>query len=85
MTIWKYELPTHPSEPLRLPANAKFLSVQEQNNRPVMWFAIETKEPTDDRYFLLAVTGGYLPTNYKSYLGTFQLNHGTFVGHLFEL
>ena len=86
-TIWKYEIPVLHTFALRIPQYARFLNVQMQDNKPVMWFLVDTDEANDVLYhrnFMLMGTGEAFPANYlqTAYLGTFLI--GTFVGHLFE-
>jgi hypothetical protein len=70
---------------LALPAGAEILSVQAQANMPVVWALVDPEAPVKFRKFLLLNTGGIMPENmdYK-YLGTYQLNGGGLVFHLFE-
>lgn len=83
--IYKYEVPIAGEFTLDLPSNCKFLSVQTQYGTPSMWFAVDTARPTTPRTFIVHLTGQEVKEyNRLSYLGTFQMLDGSFVGHLFE-
>lgn len=79
--IWKYDV--HDGS-IRMPIGAKILSVQLQNNRPMMWAIVDPNAETEIRKFEIVGTGmGFNDTNYMyTYIGTFQDN--PFVWHLFE-
>lgn len=75
---------------LHLPPGWRFLTVQEQNGAPWSWWLID---PTPDPHqppemvgLHVIATGHYLPDAIDAweYLGTFQLDKGEFVGHLFR-
>lgn len=82
--IWKWVIPlasgVFASE---MPVGAEILSVQTQNSEGVMWARVDPQAPTATRLFRIAVTGGDCPDG--SYVGTYQLDAGAFVAHLFEV
>jgi hypothetical protein len=84
--IFKYVLPVKDTFTISLPKNARILSVQTQHNSPVLWAQINTKNQKEARKFRLIGTGHPIGnvTNLK-YIGTFQLDDGSFIGHLFEI
>lgn len=84
--IFKYELLTYPTQ-YTLPVGATFLTVQSQNDIPHMWFELDPAAPTEQRTFAALATGEpiYMPASQRKYLGTFQLENGTYVFHLFEI
>ena len=87
--IWKHEVPVEsPEFRLTLPQRAFVLTVQEQ--APGRVFLWEAHEPEDEhvlesRTFRWALTG--LPAEVQPirYIGTVQLNEGTYVLHFFEV
>lgn len=83
-TIWKYAI--EPSDNFRvdLPAGAEFLSVQSQFETPQMWWLVDPTAPKAARRFAVHGTGHTI-RGVKTYLGTFQMNEGTLVFHLFEV
>lgn len=82
-TIHKY--PIVSKTKLNLPIDAKFLSVQTQHGRAVAWFLIDADTSLfETRSFSFYGTGHDMPNDPGEYLGTTQLQDGTFVYHLFE-
>lgn len=95
MKIFKYPLPMEVAglvaqwnlrSEIELPAGAEILSVQAQNNTPVLWALVDPEAPKEKRKLVLLNTGGEMPTDvsFHRFLGTFQLNGGGLVFHLFE-
>ena len=85
-TVWKYTLTSDEVLEVSLPINAEVLSVQEQYGEPQMWVLVDPRENiTEKRFFRLSGTGHPITESIKSFIGTFQLYNGTFVGHLFEI
>ena len=71
----------------RIPRGAKLLAVQAQNEGPCLWALVDTKQPKESRTFEIYGTGHTMPKDLSNrvYLGTFQLDSGRFVGHVFEV
>ena len=80
--IWKFTV-----EPGRfsveMPSGSTFLSVQSQRGRPQMWFLCDPHAPLRDRWFRAQPTGVEFDVEGK-YLGTFQMDDGDLVFHLFD-
>jgi hypothetical protein len=88
ITIYKYDVPEGGSFELELPPRAQILTVQVQHGRPRIWVLGDTEEKFEVRYFKLIGTGRHYKINpYKieRYIGTFQMEDGTSVFHLFEM
>lgn len=84
--VWKYTLIVDDNLNVELPLGAKVLSVQEQFGEPQMWVLVNQEQSTyETRKFRLAGTGHPIKENNISFIGTFQLYNGGFVGHLFEI
>lgn len=85
-TIWKYQLPLQDDFELELPKFAKVLSVGAQNDMPVIWVQVIVDEPEKEiRKFCLAGTGQHMNGKHQlTFIGTFQILEGRFVGHVFE-
>jgi hypothetical protein len=86
-TIFKYQV-----EPgvfaVAMPAKAIVLSVQAQRDVACMWAAVDTLQPPTERWFRCAGTGHAWRDEDMSgatFVGTFQLEDGDLVLHLFEL
>lgn len=82
-TIYKYAV--GPAMTLALPREAQPLTVQLQHGVPQLWVVLDPEAPTIARTFALYSTGQPLPEGALGYIGTFQIEAGGFVFHLFEL
>ena len=82
--IWKY-----PIEPgyleLRLPVDSQILSVQVQSEQPFLWVLVNPEDRTVSRRFKAYPTGLPIEDESINYIGTFQLDGGKLVFHLFEI
>lgn len=84
MTIHKF--PVKPDAfTVSLPRNARILSVQTQLGNPCMWVYLDDLDAKEDRKFMTIGTGhnGDAVRNMR-FVGTFQLEGGALVFHLFE-
>lgn len=90
ITIWKYEVPGSDWFELSIPADAIVLTVQPQRESVCLWVMVDTDKPQHNRLFRLAGTGHDvfagkpLSSLLVDYVGTFQLDGGRLVLHLFE-
>ncbi len=91
MVVWKFRV-----EPRAevwhwpaLPKGAQFLSVQVQMREPVAWFLVEEnagrERVGEERKFMVVGTGFKFDETNVKHLGTFQLEEGRLVFHLFEV
>jgi hypothetical protein len=81
-TIWKYSLT--PDCTLSMPVGSIILTVQEQEQRPCLWALVDPAAPHECRRFRTYGTGHPVADDPGEYIGTFQLNGGSLVFHLFE-
>jgi hypothetical protein len=87
--IFKYPIMADGSLVIALPKGAKILDVQAQHGNPFIWALVDDEAPKEKRVFEIYGTGHPIknitePTA-REYIGTFQLNGGSLVFHLFEL
>ena len=83
-SIWKY--PVEVGEfALRMPKGAQVLDVQIQGREPVMWAIVDTAAEREVRRFRIYGTGHPYEVQRDKYIGTFQLDSGSLVFHLFEV
>lgn len=94
--IYKYELEITDSQILQMHGIPRFLSVQEQNGKLVVWAIIDTNNGINGREILIVGTGNEIPNYYnlsgRSYdsasgyttehIGTVVMNNGL-VWHIF--
>lgn len=83
-TIWKYPAFTAQSWTQLMPAGAKVLSVQPQGNDVQMWAIVDAGKPDEARKFTVYGTGHPMPSDPGVFIGTFQLDGGALIFHLFE-
>ena len=90
--IFKYPLLVQGVQELELPYGAQILTVQAQNTRtvagpiPMLW----AKVPSDvgerqTRIIRTVATGQEIEEDDMVYLGTYQLEDGAFIAHVFEV
>jgi hypothetical protein len=88
LTIFKYPIPVEDHFTLELPKDAKILTVQTQRGTPQLWAMVDSETEKEVRYFRLSGTGHPLGEDYLriiNYIGTFQIENGALVFHLFEI
>lgn len=83
-TIHKF--PLAPPFILSMPANAKVLHLDSQNNFPYLWVELDTDEPYVKRNFMVIGTGHPIPKHVikYSYVGSLKLDDGTVMIHVYE-
>lgn len=91
-SIWKFEIPRDTYPAIRMPIDAKLLTVQmqymhssniEDGGKPFIWAEVNPMAATELRQFQVAGTGRGLSKNPRTYIGTWQDRFE--VWHLFEL
>lgn len=82
--IWKFHLALGGgSTMIPLPPSAQILCVQNQRETIYLWALLDPEATKVERLFRIYPTGLY--ADYPgTYVGTFQMLQGTFVGHVFE-
>jgi hypothetical protein len=93
LTIYKYKLEIVDEIIIDMPRGARPLGVQTQgvlplahSGLPYVWAMVDTTAPVVRHRFALRGTGhDCAGLDVASYVGTFQLQSGVFVGHLFDL
>ena len=86
-TIWKFELETTDNQTIEMPANAEILTVQTQAQKPYLWALIDPTEKKEKRLIEIFGTGHDLHYDIgvsRNYLGTYQIEGGSLVFHVFE-
>lgn len=86
--VYKYPVPLRDYFQLLLPRGAAILDVQMQQGAPQLWALVDTSQPLVERVFRLAGTGHPLTSDDTSQLehcGSFQMQQGALIFHLFEL
>lgn len=84
-TIYKYTLQNKDQQTIKMPYRSEILSLQVQNGEPCIWAKVDTSDEYEDKEFLIFGTGHHLPENPMNFIGTYQLDNGRFVFHVFEV
>ena len=87
-TIYKCLIPSSGRFTLPLPKNSLILTVQVQRESPVVWALVDTEKAIVKRKFCSIGTGEKINDGLEDdlfYIGSFQLNDGELVFHLFEI
>lgn len=83
--IWKYRLHLTGLTQLTMPAAARVLTVQVQQDEPTLWaLAAPLGLPDEQRFFWCVMTGEKFAADILRYIGTLQFEGGTFITHVFE-
>jgi hypothetical protein len=84
-TIYKYALRQEELQMIQMPAGARVLTVQVQNNVPCLWAIVDPEEKKMvQRGFAIYGTGYPMRiVEVVQYVGTFQLCDGSLVFHVF--
>jgi len=84
-TIWKFELKTIDEQYIEVPEGAEMLNVQVQNGVPCLWVRIDPAAERFKRCIVTHGTGHRMPSTIdEQYIGTYQLQGGAIVLHVFE-
>lgn len=85
LSIWKYPFAVTDFFSLDMPQGAEVLCVQMQGAQPCIWARVNTEAVPKPRDFQIFGTGhDASDTEGSRYVGTFQLNGGALVFHLYE-
>lgn len=83
--IWKYPVDlARKHQEIAIPRGSVFLAAQLQYARPVMWWLVDPDAEKTMHGFHLYMTGEPIEGQPGRYLGTYQLDNGAFVLHLYE-
>jgi len=83
--IYKYPLLVTDKQTIQMPVGAEILTVQIQNNRPMIWVLFpDPYLATEKRTFRVIGAGHAIIDQQLKYIATFQLLGGELVFHVFE-
>lgn len=83
-SIWKFEIEVTDDQLIEMPAWAEILAVQTQNGRPCLWARVDPEATKMKRRILTHGTGHQVPSTTGDYIGTYQVQGGALVFHVFE-
>ena len=82
MVIYKYKLKIEIVQTIKMPANARILSIQAQGNELCLWAEVYVDNQLNDRTFIIRGTGQVFAKGLDVYLATVQVDG--FVWHIYE-
>ncbi len=82
--VYKYAVEFGPFKHL-MTARADMLDVQVQRDDPQLWALVDLSAPEQWRHFVTVGTGHDVPERVVSHVGSFQLEDGALVFHVFEV
>ena len=84
--IWKFPLNYYDTNFISMPKGAKILSIQNQYEIACIWALIpDITSDTETRIFIIYGTGHTHELIKGNYIGTYQLDNGNLVFHVFEI
>lgn len=83
-TIYKYPLTVADRQEIRMPDGAQILCVQVQRGMPCVWALVDPAAPQARKAIYIYGTGHAIPADPGRYIGTFQVQGGDLVFHVFE-
>ena len=84
-TIYKYPVKVDDEQIIQMPDDSEILSIQYQYGRPYIWAMVDTDKPSIPRKFGLVGTGHPCERlNNAKYVGSFQMQNGALIFHLFD-
>lgn len=81
--IFKYKLEVEGAQHIEMPERADILCVQVQNGEPHIWARVDPAAPKEKVFFRTYGTGHEMEKSWKRYVGTYQLEGGALVFHVF--
>ena len=86
MKVWQFSFEAEDRRvEIRMPEGARILTVQTQGNRPCIWALVEEGKPLVVRRFHIYEVGQTVSSEIGDYVGTYQLEGGARVLHMFEI
>lgn len=84
-TIYKYKIgPEGLRFRIDMPQSAQILTLKMQGDDPCIWALVDTERAPEPRFFTIYGTGHPMPEDSGQYVGTFLIEGGILVFHLFE-
>jgi hypothetical protein len=83
-TVWKFQIEMKDKFEIEMPRDAELLYVATQNETPCLWARVVPERTREARRFRLCGTGHEIDMDCRP-VGSFMLQGGAFVFHLFEV
>jgi hypothetical protein len=82
--VWKFPIDTTDTQIVPMPKGADILCVQTQMGVPCLWATVDPTQDAVRRAIRIVGTGHLFDADGLTYIGTYQLQGGTLVFHVFE-
>lgn len=84
--IWKFPLVIKERQVITVPAHAKILALQLQDETPCIWALVDPTYARKPRTFHMYETGQVFPEGREAdtHIGTVQVDNGRVMYHVFE-
>ena len=83
-SIWKFALKVIDEQLIEMPVDAEILDIQVQNGTPCLWARIDPKADKVNRFIITHGTGHNVPETTGKHIGSYQIEGGSLVFHVFE-
>ena len=83
-SIRKYPLRIADEQTIDFPEGAEVLAVQVQKGTPCLWVRVDPAAPKTPRKIITHGTGHPVPETTGRYIGTYQIEGGALVFHVFD-
>lgn len=83
-SIWKFPLKAEGKQSIVIPEGAVLLDVQTQHQIPCLWALVDPEAEQETRLVITHGTGHPVGEDTGAYIGTYQINGGSLVFHVFE-
>lgn len=84
LSIWKFELAVTDAQDIVMPRESEILCVQIQFGKPCLWAKVDDTLSTESRQILTYGTGHVMIDKTVKYIGSYQLDGGMLVYHVFD-
>jgi hypothetical protein len=84
-TIYKYPIEVVDEQDIKIPQGAMFLSIQEQDDKIVLYYVVDPDEKETDSHHIVIVGTGHPMDNVGKgiFLGTVKMAGGKLMWHVF--
>lgn len=83
-SIWKFTFNVNDWCEFNMPVGAVIRHISVQNDTPCLWAEVDLDAPSEIRRFRTYGTGHPMDNTPQTYLGTYFIQGGRFVFHLYE-
>ena len=83
-TIWKFKLKLLTSQLVEMPFGSLLLYIDVQDGVPCLWARVDPEQAMVRRRLITHGTGHPVPESSGDHVGSYMLNDGTLVLHVFE-